>query len=153
MKQRLIEINKILVDIFNDILKIEENALKEGHFNDVSVTEVHTMEAIGMYEPKSMSEVAKALGITVGTLTVAVNNLVKKEYVERYRCENDRRVVKVGLTKKGRLLFRVHDKFHMDLVKACVVGLSEEEEVILFGALDKLNLFLNEKYLSRKGEK
>jgi hypothetical protein len=71
-------ISELLVEIYNNILIIEENAFKEGRFNDVSITEVHTIEAIGMYEPKSMSEVAKELKITVGTLTVAINNLVKK---------------------------------------------------------------------------
>ena len=43
---------------------------------------------------KTSSEVAKELSITVGTLTVAINNLVKKGYVERLRSEDDRRVVK-----------------------------------------------------------
>lgn len=153
MKETFAVINGLLVEVFNDILSIEENALKEGKFYDVSVTEVHTIEAMGMYEPKSMSEVAKALDITVGTLTVAVNNLVKKQYVERYRSENDRRVVKVGLTKKGRLLYRVHEKFHMDMIRATIEGLSHEEEIVLSKSLTNLSEFLKEKYILRKGEK
>ncbi|MDD3571305.1 MAG: MarR family transcriptional regulator [Lachnospiraceae bacterium] len=139
-------INELLVEIYNNILTIEENAFKEGQFNNVSITEVHTVEAIGMYEPKSMSEVAKELKITVGTLTVAVNNLVKKEYVERYRSENDRRVVKIGLTKKGRLLYRVHAQFHRTMVNNCVEDLNEEEHKVLAKALGKLSIFLKEKY-------
>lgn len=153
MKEVLAAINALLVEIFNDILTIEENALREGQFNDISVTEVHTIEAIGMYGSKSMSEIAKALNITVGTLTVAINNLVKKEYVERFRCEADRRVVNIGLTKKGRLVFRVHDKFHMDMVKSAIEGLNNEEEIVLSGSLSKLNTFLKEKYLICKGDK
>lgn len=152
MRDTLTVINTLLVEIFNDILTIEENALREGHFYDVSVTEMHTVEAIGLYEAKSMSEVAKALNITVGTLTVAINNLVKKNYVERYRSEQDRRVVMIRLTKKGRLLFRVHEKFHMDMVKASVLGLDEKEELILSKSLEKLNAFLTEKYLLSKGD-
>ena len=38
---------------------------------------MHTIEAIGMYK-KNVFKVAKELSITVGTLTVAINNLVKK---------------------------------------------------------------------------
>ena len=139
-------VNELLVEIYNDILTIEETALKEGQFCDVSMTEVHTIEAIGMYEPKSMTEIARALKITVGTLTVAVNNLVKKGYVERYRSDNDRRVVKVGLTKKGRLLFRLHSQFHATMVNSCVEGLTEKEQEILTKSLVKLNMFLKEKY-------
>lgn len=146
MEETLAVINQLLVDVFNDILTIEENALKSGQFNDVSVTEVHTVEEIGMYEPKSMSEIAKNLNITVGTLTVAINNLVKKGYCERYRSDNDRRVVKVGLTKKGRLLYRVHEKFHADMVKTAISDLTEEENLALRKSLSKLNVFLKEKY-------
>lgn len=146
MEETLAVINELLVEVFNDILVIEENALKSGQFNDVSVTEVHTIEEIGMYEPKSMSEIAKKLNITVGTLTVAVNNLVKKGYCERYRSDNDRRVVKVGLTKKGRLLYRVHEKFHADMVKTAIADLSPEEDLALRKSLSKLSVFLKEKY-------
>lgn len=153
MQETLAVINALLVEVFNDILTIEESALKSGSFHDVSVKEVHTIETIGMYEPKSMSEIARGLNITVGTLTVAVNNLVKKGYVERYRCEQDRRVVKIGLTKKGRLLYRVHDKFHKVMVKTAVEGLEEEEEVVLARSLSQLHKFLKENYHLDKGAK
>lgn len=107
-------INTLLVEAFNDILVIEESELKKSQFKDLSITEMHTIEAIGMYKKKTTSEVAKELSITVGTLTIAINRLVKKDYVERLRSEDDRRVVKLGLTKKGRLIFRVHQRFHME---------------------------------------
>ena len=142
MDKTLAVINTLLVDTFNNILTIEQKALKKENFFDVSVAEVHTIEAIGMYESKSMSEVAKSLCITVGTLTVAVNNLVKKGYVERFRCETDRRVVKIRLTKKGKLLYRVDEQFHKNMVKAAIEGLSEEERNVLSQALTKLNTFL-----------
>ena len=153
MNETMQVINKLLVDSFNDILIIEERALKDGPFNDVSITEVHTIEAIGMYERKTMSEVARILDITVGTLTVAVNKLVKKGYVQRYKSEEDKRIVFIGLTKKGRLLFRVHGKFHKDMVSATISGMGEEETVILTSALGHLNDFLKEKYSIVKGEK
>ena len=153
MNETLQFVNKLLVETFNDILYIEEKALKEGSFNDVSITEVHTIEAIGMYEKKMMSEVAKNLDITVGTLTVAVNKLVKKDYVQRFKSEDDKRIVLIGLTKKGRLLYRVHDKFHKDMVRETINGMSEDETRILAEALGRLNDFLTEKYSIVKGEK
>ena len=153
MNETLQVVNKLLVETFNDILYIEEKALKEGSFNDVSITEVHTIEAIGMYEKKRMSEVAKTLDITVGTLTVAVNKLVKKDYVQRFKSEDDKRIVLIGLTKKGRLLYRVHDKFHKDMVRETINGMSEDETRILAEALGRLNDFLTEKYSIVKGEK
>ena len=144
MKPNLETVNDYLVSVFNDILTIEESELKKSQFNDLSITEMHTIEAIGMYKKKTSSEVAKELSITVGTLTVAINNLVKKGYVERLRSEDDRRVVKLGLTKKGKLLFRVHQHFHREMVKNILKGMEQEEEQALLRALKNLHDFLQE---------
>lgn len=144
-KSKLV-LNQLLVTLFNDILEIEQNALKEGVLNDLSITEIHTIEAIGMYEPRTMTEVAKDLGITVGTLTTAINKLVKKEYVERTRGEEDRRAVMIALTRKGKLAYRVHEKFHGDMINETIDGLTSEEEEVLIKALSKLNKFFSEKY-------
>ena len=144
MDPNLETVNDYLVSVFNDILTIEESELKKSQFNDLSITEMHTIEAIGMYKKKTSSEVAKELSITVGTLTVAINNLVKKGYVERLRSEDDRRVVKLGLTKKGKLLFRVHQHFHREMVKNILKGMEQEEEQALLRALKNLHDFLQE---------
>ena len=144
MEPNLETVNDYLVSVFNDILTIEESELKKSQFNDLSITEMHTIEAIGMYKKKTSSEVAKELSITVGTLTVAINNLVKKGYVERLHSEDDRRVVKLGLTKKGKLLFRVHQHFHREMVKNILKGMEQEEEQALLRALKNLHDFLQE---------
>ncbi|GAA0178167.1 MarR family transcriptional regulator [Clostridium sediminicola] len=143
-------LNELLVTTFNDILEIEQSAIKKGILKDLSVTEIHTIDAIGMYITRTMSEVAADLNITVGTLTTAINNLVKKGYVVRSKDEKDRRVVKIGLTRKGKLAYRVHEKFHLDMIKETIEGLSVEEETILENALTKLNKFFKSKYNLKK---
>ena len=112
MNKEISIVNELLVKIFNEILQIEEKTLKSGHFSDLSVREMHTIEAIGRKEKRMMSEVAQDLGITVGTLTTSINRLIKKEYVERSRIEEDRRVVLVELTQKGKIAHRLHERFH-----------------------------------------
>lgn len=139
-------LNKLLVQLFNELLEIEHDALKNGPFSDLSITEIHTIEAIGMYTPRTMSEVASDLKITVGTLTTAVNKLIKKEYVTRERIEEDRRVVMIGLTKKGKLAYRVHEKFHSDMIKETIKGIDDKEEEILISSLEKLSAYFTYRY-------
>ncbi len=154
MNKSFAVLNELLVDIFNDILIIEQNALAEGKFNDLSITEIHTIEEIGMYGSRTMSEIAMDLGITVGTLTIAMNNLVKKGYVNRQRSDRDRRVVEISLTRKGKLAFRVHEKFHADMIKNTIEGLTEEEGIVLNSSLEKLNKFFKSNYnIRRTGKK
>ncbi len=143
-------LNELLIEIFNDILVIEERAIKEEPLNDISITEIHTIEAVGMYESRTMSEVAKDLDITVGTLTTAINNLVRKGYVSRERDDKDRRVVKIKLTQKGKLAYRIHEKFHLDMIKHTIEGLSEDEEVVLAESLKKLNKYFKTNYGLKK---
>lgn len=144
MEPNLETVNDYLVSVFNDILVIEESELQKSQFNDLSITEMHTIEAIGMYEMKTTTEVANELQITVGTLTTAINRLVKKGYVERIRSEDDRRVVKLGLTKKGKLLFRVHQYFHRQMIRQVLRDMTNEEETVLLKALKNLHDFLQE---------
>ena len=139
-------INELLVDVFYDILQIEQKSLQYASFEDLSISEIHTIEAIGMYKPRKMTEIAGELDITLGTLTTAINHLVSKEYVVRNRSEVDRRIVYISLTKKGRLAYRIHRKFHSDMVKECIQGLNKEEEAILTRSLGKLNKFFKDKY-------
>lgn len=138
-------LNELLVRTFNDILEIEEKTLQSGHLSDLSVTEIHTIEAIGMYEKRTMSEVAQDLKITVGTLTTAINKLIKKDYVSRKRIEEDRRVVLVELTKKGKLAYRLHEKFHNEMVQSTIEGLTEKEEEVLIKSLVRLGEYFRSK--------
>ncbi|MHC1720108.1 MAG: MarR family winged helix-turn-helix transcriptional regulator [Clostridiaceae bacterium] len=145
MKNTISVLNELLVSTFNDILSIEQKALQSGVFKDLSVTEIHTIEAVGTTGSKTMSELAGILGITVGTLTIAINHLVKKEYVDRSRSSEDKRVVRVSLTNKGKFAFKVHEKFHSDMVRAIIEELTQEEEHVLIKSLDKLNKYFKEK--------
>lgn len=139
-------VNAQLVKVFNDILAIEETELKKSDFSDLSIKEMHTIEAIGMGKSKTTGEVAKDLSITVGTLTVAINNLVKKGYVDRVRSETDRRVVRLKLTNRGRLFYRSHQHFHKQMVEAALSDMAIDEQHALVKGLQSLHEFLQKYY-------
>lgn len=134
-------INDVLVNLFNEIMDIEKKALITSEYKNISVNDMHIIDAIGIEEPKNMSTVAKALSVTVGTLTIAVNNLVKKGYVERVRSQEDRRVVLISLTEKGRKAHAHHKAFHDKMVLAVLKDLSAQETETLTTALLKLQNF------------
>ncbi len=131
-------LNSILVTLFNDIMNIEEKALITDKFKDISVTDMHIIEAIGIDEPRTMSIISKALGVTMGTLTVGINGLVKKGYVIRTRGEKDRRIVYASLTDKGLAAYNHHKKFHEDMINYITEDLSEDEAVSLTKTFTRL---------------
>lgn len=134
-------LNDVLVKTFRNINEIEERAIRTGEYKDLTTNDIHVIEAIGIGEKKNMSTVAKMLRVTTGTLTISINSLVKKNYVERARSEEDRRVVLVSLTEKGKQAFLHHQKFHEKMVNAIVEPLSEEEKLVLEKALQRINQF------------
>ena len=133
----------ILVNLFQEIMDIEEKALITAEFKNISVNDMHIIEAIGTGEPKNMTTVAKLMSVTVGTLTIAINNLVKKGYVSRVRSEEDRRVVLIFLTEKGKRAYQHHREFHDGMVKALVEGLDEGQQKILVKSLLNLRTFFD----------
>ena len=137
-------VNDVLVKLFKEIMGIEEKALITSEYKDISVNDMHVIEAIGIHEKKNMSAVAKALSVTVGTVTIAINNLVKKGYVKRVRSEKDRRIVLVSLSAKGEWAYNHHRMFHDRMVLAVLDGLNKEETEVLMKVLGNLqNFFRN----------
>lgn len=139
-------LNEVLVKLFRSVNTIEEKAIRTEEYQDVTTNDMHVIEAIGLDTAKNMTSVAKTLEVTTGTLTIAVNSLVKKGYVERVRSEEDRRVVLVSLSDKGKKAYLHHRKFHEDMIEAVVSEMSEEEQRVLEKALIKLITFFRENY-------
>ena len=70
--------NHILVELFHDIMDIEEKAIITDSFKDITNNDMHVIEAIGMGAPKNMSSIARQLHVTTVTLTIAMKNIIKK---------------------------------------------------------------------------
>ena len=143
-------LNMLLVQLFNDILQIEKNAMNNTEFKDLSITEIHTIEAIGKEGNRTMGEIANDLRITVGTLTTAINRLIKKGYVERKRIEEDRRVVVVYLTESGKKVFDEHTLFHKEMIDEVAKNFEDYELKVLTKALSKVSEFFEDKYQDLK---
>lgn len=134
-------LNEILVKLFRNINNIEEQSIRTEEYKDVTTNDMHVIEAIGVDSPKNMTAVARELGVTTGTLTISVNSLVKKGFVDRVRSEEDRRVVLVSLSDKGKRAHERHRLFHEEMIDAIVEQFTEEEKEVLERTLKNLNAF------------
>ena len=138
-------LNVLLVDLFHNILEIEEKSLRDSG-SDLSITEIHTIDAVGESEPKTMTEISRILKITMGTLTTGVDKLIKKGYLVRKRTDEDKRIVLVELTEKGIEAKKLHDAFHQEMIDSIISHLDPTEEELLGQSLQKLMYFFDDKY-------
>lgn len=143
MTQQEAQLNGFLVGVFNDILRLEENNLRQS-CRSLSVTELHILDAIAQAAQNGapgMAEVAAAVGVTGGTMTVAVKTLEQKGYVTRTRDARDKRRVVVALTEKAGPVLAAHEAFHEQLVRRACRELSGPQLDALCAALAGLHHF------------
>ena len=138
-------LNEVLVNLFRDVLEIEQKAVATSEFRDLTNNDLHVIEARGLGQPKNMSSIARTLSVTVGTLTIAMNSLVKKGYVTRERGQADRRVVYISLSEKGKAAFMHHARFHQEMIQSVTEQLTAGELEALTKALTVLNQWFREK--------
>lgn len=138
------QIDEILSRLLVSAYKIEEKAILKISDKSLTISEIHVLREIPGERPKTMSQVAEGLRISVGALTTAMDKLTEKGYVKRFRGRTDRRTMKVMLTPKGRQAYEKHDKFHKDMVDAAIADLNEKERKLLLEALVRIDGFFEE---------
>lgn len=138
-------INELLVEVFNNILSIEEDTLKKAGI-ELSMTEVHVLEAIRNASKPTMSNVSQKLRVTMGTLTTSVNTLVKKGFVTRKRGIEDRRMVFLRLTDASLKVLEIHDKFHDQMIDSIFKDLKLEEDEVLIKSLENVKNYFKTKF-------
>ena len=125
-------------------LYLEEYDVSYYTEDEENISKYKKIDIIGKNSNVTPSDIARELMLTLGTITTSLNKLEAKGYIERRRSKLDRRVVHLTLTKKGRLLDRLHHKFHKNMVSHIAEDMNEEELEALLRGLKNLHKFLEE---------
>ncbi len=141
MAQQHAAINDFLKVLFRDVLRLEEKSLAQSGHKNLSLSEIHVLEAIEEHGGEGMNAAATSLGVTKGTLTVSVKTLEQKGYLSRERDKRDRRRVVTTLSPAAQTVLNSHAEFHNRLVAGITENLSPDETRALCEMLDKLHGF------------
>jgi len=144
MDEFVVLLNDLLVKTFRNILKFEEKSINYKNKMMISISEVHLIEAVAQSANKTISEIANELGITLSSVTVAVNKLVKKGFLAKDKSDIDGRSVIISLTRQGEKAKKLHGFFHQKMVREMSDQLSEEERTVLLRGIKKLNDFFEQ---------
>ena len=147
-EQQQEKLNDFFVGVFNQILAWEGQTIRNIGVEDLSIRELHVIEAVSTlskFGKNTMANIAKNISVSPGALSVSVNALVKKGYLERSYTAKDRRVIYITVTEKGKEVNEYHEAFHYEMIQAVGEQLDENELNTIFGALDKLKEFFKSK--------
>ncbi len=107
------------------------NHLRE---HGLTASQFGVLEAIYHLGPMCQSDLARKILKSSGNLTTVIDNLSRQGLVERCRSKEDRRMINVRLTPRGRSMIEAIFPIHVEGIVAAFSALAPEEQETL-GAL------------------
>ncbi len=146
MKQLQLETNQLavspprdtaalLIDVVPVIMRYIRNEMRSQRLRGLSVPQFRTLVFLSRNEQASLSQVAEHIGVTLGTTSKLINALVERRLVIRMTSHDDRRYVRLKLSKLGMVIMtRAREGSEVRLAKK-LGKLSTKEQVTVSAAL------------------
>src|SRR5947209_9492903 len=125
----------VFMKAFQALVPHAAGSIKRTKLGD---SDFRVLEVLLHKGPLPVNTIGPKVWLTPGSISVAVDRLVKKGLVARKECTNDRRVRQVELTAKGRALITRGFREHAAAMEDAVNALSKRERLILLRLLKKL---------------
>ena len=94
---------------------------------NLTITQLHYIHAIREMVNPTITDLAEKFGVQKSTVTVALNKLLQREYIEKVSSETDLRVVHVNLSIKGKKLIQIEDMGYYHFANQIMRTLDEGE--------------------------
>lgn len=142
------DFDKHTVQVSMLLLSIARKSIKSS-IERVNVEDLRPPQAmflIGLLKTVSMtmSEIAAETRVHPTVVTRFMDSMVDKGFVERRHDEDDRRVVRVSLTEKGKETAEKLLQNYLDRVDAALKGASKKERDSLIAQLNRIDGSLSE---------
>ena len=105
---------------------------------DITKQDLSLIGYIGMEWEVIMRQIAEFLDVPLSTATWIVDKLVAKNYLDRFPSQNDRRIVKVKLTRKGIGVYDLFQSKKMEMGTRVLKYLEKEEQEYFIQILEKI---------------
>lgn len=124
LEARAIELKKNL-----DVISAHFQSLSSSTSGEeLSLQELKIIDYIGRCESCIMREVSEYSQVAVSTMTGIIDKLEDKGLVKRERNDEDRRIVRVLLTSKGRKIYESYVENYLELSRRMLQSLDADEQ-------------------------
>ena len=125
----------VLMKAFQAVMPHAAESIERTELGD---SDFRVLEALLHKGPLPVNTLGPKVWLTPGSISVAVERLVKKGLVSRKDHPRDRRIRRVELTAKGRALIARGFREHVAAMESVVSVLSKNERLTLLRLLKKL---------------
>lgn len=133
------------INLSFSVNKIAEGLVKEQISSDLTNDQHYTLRYINKVETCTSSELAEVFDVKKSAITAIITRMWEKGLIQRTRDENDRRVVYLTMTDKGRELFQETEEKIQDLVESFITRFDQSEIAQFLNTYEKLNEILLER--------
>ena len=131
------ELYKCITAIKTRTMSRQFNFLK-SNLGSLNLKEVSVLMLIGERGTSNMRSIAASMNMALSTATSVIDRMVKGQLVKRERTDNDRRVVLVSLTGKGKELTAMMQEESISIYAAMLRRLNENEQSTLIELFTKM---------------
>ncbi len=103
MPNDMTHIDKIQALAFSIGKKMQTELLEQMQATGLTPPQFYILKILDHYGASRATTLAKKMYVKPSAITVMIDRLIDQELVERYHDKDDRRVVIIELTKKGKL--------------------------------------------------
>lgn len=143
------EILKILVFLYTENRRFTKQLAARASLTGPQLTVVKMLETMG---DLSLSELSDAIRAQNSTVTGIVDRMEREEIVERVRSTEDRRVVRIHLTEKGRKLAAEIPIEPVSIFRDALASLSPNEAHELLKMVNKISTRVRAAIVAGMGE-
>ncbi|MDO4562560.1 MAG: MarR family transcriptional regulator [Clostridia bacterium] len=145
----------VLIETYHALLRVESALLRRAEAVDITSSEMNILAILGRRGETGLtvSQLAAELGITLPSVTAAVNKLEKKGYVNKEKSKFDGRVVTVRLTREGERLYVYQKYYFKNTIKALSKGFSDAEKECFRRGIAKMHEVFKETLLKGTDER
>ncbi len=137
------QLESIFGVFFKYILRSDQSKIEKGfgrtHYEVLSALLIAEKDN----EVISLSEIAKRLLISKAYTTALTDKLFKEGLIERIPDKDDRRVIKIILTKKGRIVLREKTEDNISTYKKRLSNLTEDDLGVLSRSFEDIKKILS----------
>lgn len=110
-------------EIFDNIvlfarnIRKHDNIIMKSLFENLSASEVICLDILNKNKDINLSSTAQKMGMTKGALSKVTQKLIKKNYIIKYKKENNKKEIFFKLEDKGLAICKKHEKYRKEIRK------------------------------------
>lgn len=133
---------------FSLLANCQEKEIRLAEIHALTQAEFRCLRLFGTDENINNKKIAERMNLSPSRLTRIIDGLVNKEYIIREIDPNDRRNMRVCLSRRGQLLVQQLNKAYIEIHREILQDIDEEQHKPLITAMTHL-LSALEKWIAR----